>query len=157
MFLECRCFKATNIWVTRNLVIRSDNRPISLDRIISNISPNMDIKRHVTLVIGNGYLYLSFIWNLNVCLLYKASKTYVKRTFCLFSFVMNRKNHHRNEWSFFTFHFFHDDKYSFWSFKHSFEIHHTWMMKILQNRHLILKSGFLFCRETHLVNNLNEK
>ena len=42
MFFECRCLRATRIWVTRNRVIRSDSRPISLDRIISNISPTIN-------------------------------------------------------------------------------------------------------------------
>lgn len=43
MFLLWRCFKATRIWVTRNLVILSERRPCSEDRIISSMSPGEDM------------------------------------------------------------------------------------------------------------------
>ena len=39
MFIVWRCFKATRICVTRNLVVLSDNLDCSLERIISSISP----------------------------------------------------------------------------------------------------------------------
>lgn len=39
IFFVWRCFRATRIWYTRNLVMRSESRPCSLERIISSMSP----------------------------------------------------------------------------------------------------------------------
>ena len=46
--LLCRCLRATSIWVTRNLVVRSDNLAASEDRIISSMSPKDKASLEVT-------------------------------------------------------------------------------------------------------------